>query len=169
MPSQEYPTLNGIAPSWADIKIAIAALGANGLLETADFNSISFASSVEIGTQRGASGGRVMKRTRGSKSDEAELGMYKSGARSLVELLASVAPERDGGLKQVGLAHFNINVQWSPPGDSSIWKLDILGCRITGMTFASSDGSADPDVVPIPLSVIDIVQTMPDGTKAVLL
>ena len=115
--NNDFPILDGIAPSWADI-IVKATFYEGALLEMKDIVAINSASSVEVGEQRG--GGRVMRHTTGDLSDEASWTLYRTGYQALIRNLASVAPTR-GAQKLISLVHFDIQVQHTPPGSVEIY------------------------------------------------
>ena len=161
--NNDFPILDGIAPSWADI-IVKATPYEGALLEMKDIAAINSASSVEVGEQRG--GGRVMRRTTGDLSDEASWTLYRTGYQALIRNLASVAPTR-GAQKLISLVHFDIQVQHTPPGSVEIYEYHIRGCRITGRTLNGAEGT-DADQVEVPLSALQIVDIV-DGEEVVLL
>jgi hypothetical protein len=163
--NQQYPILNGIAPSWADVQIQCAVYD-GALLEMVDIQAINTSVTVELGTQRGASGGRVMRRTVGQVDQEASMTLYRSGFQTLMRNLASVAPAR-GNERLWSLVHFDIQYQYSPPGSVEIFERKILGCRIIGNTMNDTEGS-DAQQVEVPLSCIKIVDVI-DGVELVAL
>lgn len=165
MVNQLYPTLNDIAPSWADVVTTIT-VHEGSLIDTIDYSAINWGSTVEIGEQRGASGGRVMKRTTGNKSDEASATYYRSGLRKLLRGLMASAPTR-GNQKLVSLAHFDILIQHTPPGEDDIYVTKIKGCRLTGLTSAMTEGP-DADQIELTLNPVEVVQII-DGVEVVLL
>lgn len=163
--NQEYPTLNDVAPSWADIQTSFSIYGGS-LIELIDYSAINWSDTVEVGAQRGASGGRVMKRTTGQLSSEASATFYKSGLRKLLKGLAAKAPTR-GNQKLVSLVGFDIHIQHSPPESTDIFEVKIKGCRLLGRTAAMAEG-ADADQVEVNLNPIQIVEII-DGEEIVLL
>lgn len=163
--NNEYPVLDGIAPSWADIIVKATPKGA-ALIDIKDIAAINTGTTVEVGEQRGASGGRVIKRTTGSVSYEASITLYRSGYQKLVRGLMAIAPTR-GNQKVISLAHFGIQVQHTPPGDIEIYEYRLKGCRILGRSLNGAEGT-DADQVEVPLSVIEIVD-MIDGVEVVSL
>jgi hypothetical protein len=163
--SVAFPTVNGIAPSWADIETTFSVLG-GGILDTEDYSAINFSDTLEIGNRKGASGGRVKKRTTGSVDQEASLTMYQAGAKALHRALMQAAPLR-AGQRAIGLVAFNILVQLTPPGETEIYTIEIRGCRVAGRTWAMAEGT-DANVVEVPLSVAQIVELI-DGEEVVLL
>lgn len=162
----DYPVLDGIAPSWADI-IVKAKPNGGSLVELKDIAALNTGSSVEVGEQRGASGGRVMKRTTGAVSYEASITFYRDGYDRFIESLAALAPVR-GSQKVLSLVHFLIEVQHTPIGSDRIFQYRLKGCRIMGDTLNHAEGT-DADQVEVPLSVIERAHVLPDGSEAVML
>lgn len=165
MTTQAFPSLNEIAPSWADIGVTCAIFD-GPLVELADIAAINWSDTVEVGEQRGASGGRVMKRTTGSLSSEASMTLYRSGARKLVRNLASVALSF-GNQKRISLVGFDIEIQHTPPGEAEIYVVRIKGCRLLGRSLSMAEGT-DADKVEIALSPLYIAEFI-DGEEVVLL
>src|SRR5690606_3548653 len=141
MAKQEYPSLNGIEPSWADIAVS-ATVDGGQLIDMADIAAINWSRSVEVGEARGPSGGRVMKRTTGQGSQEASVTFYRSGWRQLQKALAEKAPTR-GNQKRIGLVPFDISIQHTPPGETEIYHTVIKGCRYVGDSDSNGEGT-DP-------------------------
>lgn len=154
MANNDFPVLDGIAPSWADIIVRATPLG-GPLIDIKDIKSIETGVTVEVGEQRGASGGRVMKRTTGAVSYEAKATLYRDGYDNLIEKLSALAPKR-GKQDLVSLVTFGIQVQHTPPGSSKIFEYRIKGCRLLGRTLASAEGT-DADTVDLVLNPLEIV------------
>lgn len=165
MATAAYPTLNSYAPSWADIATTYTIDGGD-LIEMSAFDDISMSDTVEIGEQRGASGGRVMFRTTGSKKSEAKATFFRSGFRQLVRGLVKKAPER-GNQKMISLVGFDILIQHTPPGESDIYVAKIKGCRLLGRSWTFAEGN-DADKVEVTLNPMEIVDII-DGVEVVLL
>lgn len=163
--SNEYPVYDGVAPSWADIKVTAQVSGAS-LLAMKDIKSIDTGSSVEVGLQRGASGGRVMKRTTGQATYEASMTLYRDGYQKFLRALAAVAPGR-GNQKAVALVKFDIEIQHTPPGSDEIFQVRIKGCRALGRNMNAAEG-VDAQEVEVPLSVVEIADVI-DGVEIVQL
>jgi hypothetical protein len=163
--NQDYPVLDGIEPSWADVKIE-AEIFDGPLIDMKDIQSINTSRSLDIGVSRGASGGRKKRRTTGQGDEEASWTLYRTGFQNLLRNLMSVAPVR-GNQRLVSLVHFNISYSYSPPGSTEIFERKILGCRISGDTMNDAEGS-DPQTVEVPLSVASIVDVI-DGKEVVLI
>jgi hypothetical protein len=163
--TEAYPTLNGMAPSWADVSATITGEDV-ATLETADFAAINHSSLVEEGKQRGASGGRVLRRTTGSLTDEASITYYKTGLMSLIRALKANAPSR-GNQKMISLVFFDVLIQQTPPGTTEIYTVKFKGCRILGDTAAMAEG-VEADQIEVPMSPGQIVRIV-DGEEIVLL
>jgi hypothetical protein len=160
----DFPVLDGIAPSYADINVRISPTGSN-LIEMGDIAAISTGWTVEVGEQR--EGGRVIKRTRGSVSYEASMTLYASGFQKLLRGLLDAAPSNAKSQKLLSLAHFLVHVVWTPPGSTDLLEYKIKGCRILGRTIDSSEGN-DAQQVEVPLSPIEIVDVI-DGVEVIAL
>lgn len=166
--NQEYPSLDGIAPSWADVKVTFSVFGdsAGAILQTIDIAGIKTGQKLEVGEQMGTSGGRVMRVTTGSSKNEASMTLYKSGARKLKKALVAVAPTR-GNQKLISIPRFDILVQYTPPGESEIYVQKIKGCRYAGNDREMKEGN-EADKEEIPLIVMEIVDII-DVEEVVLL
>lgn len=160
------PTLNGIAPSWSDIALTLNVLG-GGSSPQVDWKSIDWDSKVERGEQRGVSGGRVLKRTTGSKTDTATAEVYRSGLRDLKRALMTVAPKDDAGRPMLSKVTFDLIIQHSFEDDPSIYEVQLKGCHLDGTTGKHAEGN-DAETVPIALNPIEIVEKI-DGVDTVLL
>lgn len=166
--NQQMPVLDGISPSWADVSCKISITGAP-LIEMFDFKSISSGRSVDVGEQRGASGGRVMKTTTGAGKNEASATLYYDGYLQLIEGLSLVAPTRAGGDEvAVSLVHFQIQYQFTPFGSTRIYNRLIQGCRLVGDTSAPAEGT-DAHTIDVALNPKKIIDILPNGKRVVLL
>lgn len=141
--AQEYPTLNGIAPSWADARITFPVYGGATVI-TPDVKAIKWSDKVDLGIVRGTNGGRKTKRTTGQYDCDATVTFYRDGWRIFREALAT----KDARISLVG---FDILVQHTPPGESRIFNVKIAGCRITGRSADMSE-SADAETIEIPVN-----------------
>jgi len=161
--NNDYPVLDGIAPSWADIVVRVTQDGAP-LIEMKDIKAINTGTKVEVGYQK--AGGRVMKRTTGEASAEASWTLYRSGYLNLLRGLMPLAPVR-GNQRLVSLVHFQVQVQHTPPGSVEIFEYRIKGCRLMGRALNGSEGT-DADTVEVSLNPIEIAD-MIDGVEVVML
>ena len=163
MANNDYPVLDGIAPSWADAKVTATATGVS-LIEVKDIKSINTGSTVEVGDQK--AGGRVIKRTVGEASNEASMVLYREGYQKLLRGLKALAPLR-GNTRVISLVHFGVSFQFTPPGSAEIYETRIKGCRITGRALNGSEGTdaAEVEVTLNPIEVVDVI----DGEEVALL
>lgn len=159
----DYPVLDGIAPSYADINVRISPNGGT-LVEMGDIAEISTGTTVEVGEQ--LEGGRVIKRTRGSVKYEASWKLYASGYQKLMRGLMSAAPSNSKGQKLLSLAHYLVHVVWTPPGSTDLLEYKIKGCRVLGRTIASAEGN-DAQQVEMSLSTIEVVDVI-DGIEVIM-
>lgn len=163
--NNEFPVFDGIAPSWADLQIKVKGKS-TALLDMRDVKEIKTGSTVELGEQRGVSGGRVIKRTTGSVKNEASWTLYHSGWLKLVRNLKGMAPLR-GNQRVLSLVHFDLQYLWTPPGDVDIYETRIKGCRILGRNLDNAEGT-DATTIEVPLSPL-VVADFIDGEEIVLL
>jgi hypothetical protein len=164
-PNQLYPVFDGIDPSWADIKVT-AELDGGTLLEMDDIASVTGSSTVEVGTRKGASGGRTRGRTTGEKSDEFAWTLYRAGFNKLLDGLRQKAPKR-GQQRLVSLVHFNIHTQHTPPGSDAIYEYIVRGARLLSWSMNHAEG-VDADQVECPLSILEFAHLI-NGEEIVLL
>jgi hypothetical protein len=161
-----FPMYNGIAPSWADLKLTLGPQGVPALI-TQDVSSIKHGSQVTVGEQRGLTGGRVKKRTSGSVAHSGNsITFYRSGWDSTIERLAPVAPVR-GLQRMISLVHFSMDLMFTPPGEIKIYHKRLKGVRLIGAEHAHEEGD-DPDKVECAISVIEACDII-NGMEIVLL
>ena len=163
--NQAYPVLDGIAPSWAGVIIKCSIYD-GALLDIRDISAINTGTAVEIGEQRGASGGRVTRRTTGSATPTASMTLYRSGYQKLARNLASVAPKR-GKQRLISLVHFDVQVQHTPEGSDEVYEYRIMGCRVMGRDLNGAEG-VDADQVELPINTLQIIDII-DGNEVVML
>lgn len=163
--NQEYPSIQDIAPSWADIKTTFSVTDGD-ILDMIDYAGIKWSRKVEVGEQRGASGGRVMARTTGQGSQEASATLYRSGLRKLIKALMAQAPTR-GNQKVISLVSFDVLIQHTPPGETEIYVTKLKGCRYLGDSDDMKEGN-EADKIEVTLNPIEIVQII-DNQEIVLL
>jgi len=168
MSNQAYPSLDGIAPSWSDIEVAITPT-ASTKLDAEDISGIKYSSKVEVGMQKGTSGGRGMRRTTGESSFEASATFYKSGLRKFVDALVAAAPEyaMRGNQVRISLVGFDVDIMHTPPGETDIYHTRLKGCRLLGYSEDLKEGN-EADQCEVTLNPIEIVH-MRDGKEIVLL
>lgn len=163
--NQSFPLLDDIAPSWADIAFVIKG-ASTPTLKTEDIKAINTNTTIEIGKLRGASGGRVRRRTTGSVDYDGSITFYRSGWQALLRNLGPAMLTR-GNQRVYGLVHFSLQILWTPPGTAEIFETRIKGARLLGRTIASAEGT-DPDELEVPLSPGEIVDVI-DGIEYVAL
>lgn len=173
LPRLPYPTLDGFAPSWADISVTlvpfagplqgVADAASAALFEMSEIAAVNSGATVEVGSQRGP-GGRVRKRTTGSVDYESSVTFYRSGFQGFLRRIKDVAP-LEGNQRRVSLVTFNLNFVHSAPGDPNLYEVRLKGCRYLGRTLNTAEGT-DPDQVEVPLSVLQVVDVI-DGEEVV--
>jgi hypothetical protein len=144
MAEQEYPTIQGFEPSYADVKTTIALYGGQ-TIKTNDYAGFKLSDKVTVGVKKGTSGGRILARTVGELESDASITFYLGGWRAHRTALASVN-------KKISLVAFDVMVTFSPPGDSEIHKFKIVGARVVGRTLDAAEGP-DAQKIEIPLSI----------------
>jgi hypothetical protein len=145
--ANEYPTLNEVAPSWADIKITLPIYQGNSV-EPTDIASIKWSDKVTPGVVRGVSGGRKKARTVGDYECDCSITFYRNGWEQFREALGSVNVA-------LSLAGFDVLIQHTPPGSTAVLKTKIVGCRIVGRTADMAEGS-DADKIEVPIDCMRI-------------
>lgn len=163
--NNDFPILDGVAPSWADIIVRATPDGAP-LIDIKDIAALTTNVATEVGEQRGASGGRVIRRTTGQVSYEASLTLYRSGYQKFIRGLKAAAEAAGlvrGNQVLIALVHLGIQVQHTPFNDVEIYEKRLKGCRVLGRDMSLAEGT-DADKVEVPLSVIEIVD-MIDGKE----
>lgn len=161
--NNDYPVLDGISPSWADVIVRASPAGAP-LLDVKDIAALNTNASVDVGQQK--AGGRVMKRTTGESSFEASWTLYHDGYVKFIRGIKSLMPRR-GNQRLITLVHFGIQIQWTPPGSVEIFERRIKGARILGSALNGAEGT-DANKIEMSLSPIQIVD-MIDGEEVVIL
>lgn len=149
----EYPTIQGVAPSWADASISIASY-AGPTLDTTDFAALKYEHAIERTTTYGTNGGRKRARTRGQYTCGGSMTLYKDGARALRKMLGEAA--RSLGLTGFGDVGFDVSVTHSVEGSSEIHSLKMEGCVIDGDTGDMAEG-ADADKCEFTLNVMKVI------------
>lgn len=161
----DFPVLDGIAPSWADVIIKASPAG-GALLDIKDISAVKRKRTVSVGELQGASGGRVMKRTTGTVKYELSLTLYQSGYQKLMRGLVPQAKTRSNQ-KIISLVHFGLQVQYTPFNDSEIYEWRAKGVRLIGDSHDAAEGD-NANQVEVTCSVLAIVD-MVDGAEIVFL
>lgn len=144
---QEFPTINEVEPSWADVSISIP-LYSGPTVQTNDIAALKFSDKVDVGVKRGTNGGRKTGRTTGQLDNDASITFYLNGWKLMRTALASKN-------KKISLVGFDIISQWTPPGSTDIISVKVLGCRVVGRNWDLSEG-ADPQTIEIPINIMNI-------------
>ena len=163
--NQSFPLLDNIAPSWADVAMTIKG-ASTPILKTEDFKAMSTGTTIEIGKLRGASGGRVRRRTTGSVDYDGSITLYRQGWQALLANLGPAMLTR-GNQRVYGIIHFSVQFLWTPPGSVEIFETRVKGARMLGRTLATAEGT-DPDELEVPISPGEIVDVI-DGIEYVAL
>lgn len=165
-----FETLNGRAVSWAEIGITINVLG-GVTAPTIDIKSIDHESTVDVGEQRGASGGQVIKQTTGQGSYSASATFYRDGMRDLKKALLAAATTAGfvnrRGQVQLSKVRFDVVITHDWEDDPEIYVVKLLGCRVTKDSGKHAEGT-DPETVDIDLKPLSIVEII-NGVETVLL
>ena len=158
--NNDYPVYNGIAPSWADVIVRLTGTDVP-LLEAKDIVSLDDSSTVEVGET--TAGGRVMKTTTGKGKNEASFKLYREGLILRGLLVRPCARPQ----KILSLVHFDVEIQFTPPGSDEIFLKRWKGCRVVGDAESGAEGT-DAQQVDVTLHVKEIVRVI-DGVEVVLL
>lgn len=160
------PTLNGTAPSWAEIDTTFNVVGGE-TLQTIDYAAINWESAVTRGAQKGASGGRKKKRTSGELENSADCEFYRDGLRAFKKKLAAIAPKDEAGRPKLSQVTFDVIIKHSVADDPEIYIIKLLGCHLDKNAGKHAEGS-DADKVSCDLNPLEIVEVI-DGVDTVLL
>lgn len=164
-----FPLYNGFAVSWADISVKITGTDIV-LLSTEDIAAVHTGRTIEVGQQRGATGGRKKKRTLGSAEQEASITLYRDGYQKFLRTLVATAEAQGyvrGNEVLISPVSFDMQILHTPFNDPEIYDRRVLGARVIGDTLDGAEGT-DADQVEVPLDVMKIVD-MIDGKEVVLL
>ncbi len=140
----DYPLINGVAYSFAELSIKV------GAYKTIGFKSINFSESVERGKVRGT-GMRKLALTPGELDADASLELYQADWFELLELLG------DGYMK----ARFPVHVDFS--NEAEVHSVDLGGVQIKKVDDSHSQGT-DPLTVKLDLDVMSVKR---DGYDAI--
>jgi len=157
MPNQAAASVNVHECSWAEMKVTINVPG-GATFEIFDLEAWKWARKLERGESRGLSGGRPMKRTRGSASYEASATATRSGWMQLVEAIETAAlalGQTRGDRVIIGGIEFDALIQHSPLGDSRIYAVKLTGCSLDGDSSDMKQGN-EADMIELTLNPIEI-------------
>jgi hypothetical protein len=165
----EFPVIDRVVPSFADIKISLTPLGAP-LIAMKMIKSISTGSTVEVGEMVGASGGRVMATTTGLVKYNYSMVLYRPGFEQLIEALAAAAKPFAirGNEIAISLVHFNADLIWTPPGAIQKSHRRCKGLRIISDTNNPTEGT-DPDELEVGCHAKVIANVLANGREVVML
>lgn len=142
-----FPLLNDIEPSWADIGLIIP-IYTGPTFKTEEITAVKWSDKINVGV-RTSPDGRKRSATTGIYEPEASITLYRSSARKFQRALALSSVPFGGKISRV---KFDILISHTPPGEADIYKVAIIGCRVTGRAGDYKQGT-DPDTVEIPLFV----------------
>lgn len=163
--AQDFPSMNQVESSWADISCGFDIAGGE-LIDETDIAGIKFDDKVNVGTRKGLSGGLITGSTAGEVESNLTITFYRGGLRKLQKALAAKAPTRRGQ-KAIALVFWNMIVQSTPVGSDEIYEHRFKACRLLGRGYDFKEGS-DSDKVEVPCFVTQIVEVI-DGEEIVLL
>lgn len=161
MSTLQHPIINGEFKSWANIETLI-----DGRTYSR-YKSVKWDDKVEVADVYGA-GPLKLGTTRGNvKPGEVTIEMYTDEADDFENALAAKAPLR-GAVRQIGLVHFPLLIQFSDVLAGPISTVSISGCRIIGRSGDYSQGT-DATVRPYTLNVMQILTQRKGGARTVLI
>ena len=163
-----YPTLNGVAQSWADIAVTCSIY--DGLdIEAEDIKDISWKRTLEQGEQR-KTGGQLKARTAGQAGYEATITWYASGYWKMVNALGAAAESagyETNGEYELSKVGWDVTVQHTPEGVDKPRKVELLGCQWTEDGSSMAEGT-DADTMSTNPNPRRIVTVDENGRRAVL-
>jgi hypothetical protein len=157
MTNQAAASVNVHECSWADLTATINIPG-GPTVEIVDFEGIKWSIKLEVGESRGLSGGRPMKRTRGSASYEGSASISRGGYVVLVEAIEAAAEATGltrGDQVIIGGIAFDLLLQHSPLGDSRIYAVKMSGCRLLGASNDMKQGN-EADMIEVTVNPIEV-------------
>jgi hypothetical protein len=170
MANEAYASVNVHECSWADLSVTINIIDAAELKVT-DLEGCKWGAKVEVGESRGLSGGRRMKRTRGSVSYEGSASATRAGWMALLEGLETAAMAKGlvrGDRILIGAVEFDVLFQHTPLGDSRIYATKMTGCRLLEHGSDMKQGN-DADVIELNLDPMEVATKSVTGNWLVLL
>lgn len=169
MAREGYSSVNGIEPSWSDIKVQISVTDGSDI-EDADIEGVKWSEKLTLGMRRGTSGGRKQARSSGEADFDGSLVLAKNALRQFKAKLSEAAQAKGyvrGNQILIGLVEFEVVVQHTPPGETDIYTSILKGCRYIGSTHDLKPG---PDIhtVEVPLDVMEVVDIDSQGREIVI-
>ena len=170
MPALSFPSINGITPSWANVRCTAAMLTQPGtpgpLLEVKDIKAINFTSALTLGYQK--EGGKKKNRTSGDQEDSMSLLLYHSGFVNMLRVAKAIAPRGGRNRPKISLVVFNFSLQYTVPTVPPVsYEFAMEGCRIVGWDHAGAEGET-PNEVNCPVDTMGIYPVI-DGEKVTLI
>jgi hypothetical protein len=169
MPQNSSASVNVHECSWADLSITLNVPdGATASL--LDIEGWKWARKLDVGESRGTSGGRPMKRTRGSASYEASATATRGGWMQILEMIevAAIAlNEVRGDRVKIGGVAFDVLLQHTPLGDTRIYSAKLSGCRFLGDSSDMKQGN-EADMIELTLNPIEIATKSASGNWLVI-
>lgn len=160
-------TLNERAVSWSDIAFTLDIPGAPQM-PVIDIKSLDFEGAVTRGEQRGASGGRVLKKTSGSLKNTCSATFYTSGLDEVIDAFSAIAPKDSAGRPQLSKVTFSMVVKHTFEGEDRIRTVKINGCNLDKIAEKHAEGD-DAATIDSDLSPLEIVYVNRAGQDVVLL
>ncbi len=167
--NQAYATVNGDECSWADIAVTINLPG-GPQAPLLDIEAIKWSSKVEVGKSGGTSGGRTLKTTAGSATDEAAATLTRDGWQQLIEALETAAialGQTRGDRVIISGVRFDILVQHTPLGKEGIFMVKLTGCRFLGDSNDMKQGN-EADMLEVTLNPMEVARKSKTGNWIVL-
>jgi hypothetical protein len=169
MANQAAASVNVHECSWADIEITINIPG-GASMSLMDLEAWKWARKLDVGESRGTSGGRPMKRTKGSASYEGSATASRGGWMQLIEAL-EVAAESLNLLRAdqviIGGVSFDALIQHTPLGDTRIYVARLTGCRLLGDSSDMKQGN-EADMIELTLNPLEVATKSATGKWLVI-
>lgn len=162
---QEFPSLNQIESSWADVSCGFDIDGGE-LINESDIAAIKFDDKVSVGTRKGLSGGLVTGSTAGEVESNLEIVFYRAGLRRMQRGLIKRAP-LVRGQRAISRVFWNLIMHSTPVTSEDIYEHRFKACRLLGRGYDLKEGS-DSDMITVPCFVTQIAELI-DGEEIVLL
>jgi hypothetical protein len=137
---EQYPSVNGRASSWANMKVVLAPTGATPFATRA-FSAIKFAHKAD-GEHVMGTGSIPIAKTDGTVKPEGSMTMYLREAIQFRRSLASINAE-------IATVDFDVHVSWSPksgPAAGLTFDAVLRNCSINAESFDAALGSSAQEV-----------------------
>lgn len=164
----KYPDINDYEISWSSVGITLN-LDDGESLDGLDIEGLKFDSKIDTSRTGGMGGGRKLRETEGTSDNTASMQLTKSALRTMMSAMAKVAPERDGGVKQIGLVKFNVVANYSTKASpTDIFTTKLIGCRMRSRGEDGKSGSSDAIIASVDLGPMDVIEEI-NGVEIALL